>query len=107
MAQSTTGEKCQSPVFVIFMSENLSTNLCCNLHVQRVNLSYHGEISLHFDLPSLYSCRIWSPLPRAVNYNSRMRAIWIQLDSSNYSTFLSFLGIEEEAGLIIDDEVRD
>ena len=23
-------------------------------------MNYKGEISLHFDLPSLYSCRAWS-----------------------------------------------
>ena len=29
-------------------------------------MSYKGEISHHFDLPSLYSCRVQSPLLRAV-----------------------------------------
>ena len=46
-------KKCQNSVFVIFMSKNLSTNLCCRLW--RVNVSYQGEISHHFDLPSLYN----------------------------------------------------
>ena len=35
--------------------------------------------------------------------------ITVQLDSSNYGTFvhlLSFLGIEEEVALVIDDEIR-
>ena len=44
----------QSQVFVIFMSKRLSTNLCRLL--RRLTVSYKGEISLHFDLPSLYSC---------------------------------------------------
>ena len=57
-------ENCLSLVFVIFMSKNLSTNLCRRLW--RVNVSYQGEISLHFDLPSLYSCRTWNPLLRAL-----------------------------------------
>ena len=52
--------------FVIFMSENLSVNLCC--HLRRVNVSYQGEISLHFNLPSLYSCGTWSPLLRALEF---------------------------------------
>ena len=57
-------KKCQSPVFVIFMSENLSIILC--RHLRRVNVSYQGKTSLHFDLPSLYSCRTRSPLLRAL-----------------------------------------
>ena len=56
-------KNCQNPVFVIFTS-NLSTNLWRRLW--RVNVSYQGEISLHFDLPSLYSCRTRSPLLRAL-----------------------------------------
>ena len=47
--------KCQSPNFVIYML-NLST-ICCR-HLQRVNVSYQGDISL----PSLYNCRTRSPL---------------------------------------------
>ena len=50
-------KKCQSRVFGIFMSKNLSTNLC-----RRLTISYKGEISFHFDLHSLYSCRTRSPL---------------------------------------------
>ena len=53
-------KKCWSRVFIIFMSKNLSTNLCC--HLRRLTVSYKGEISLHFDLPSLYSCCTRSPL---------------------------------------------
>ena len=57
-------ENCQSPVFVMFMSKNLSTNLCH--HLQRVNVSNQGKISLCFDLPSLYSRHTRSPLLRAL-----------------------------------------
>ena len=53
-------KKCLSRVFVIFISKNLSTNLCH--HLRMVNVSYQGEISLHFDLPSLYGSRTRSPL---------------------------------------------
>ncbi len=42
-------KNCQSPVFVIFMSKNLSTNYCRSL--QRVNVSYQGEISLYLQAP--------------------------------------------------------
>ena len=53
-------EKCQSPVFVIFMSKNHSSNL--RRHLRRLTVSYKGEIRLHFDPHSLYSCRTRSPL---------------------------------------------
>ena len=53
-------KKYRSPVFVIFMSKNLLTNCCHQL--RRVDVSYQGEISLHFDLPSLYDCRTRSLL---------------------------------------------
>ena len=99
-------KKCQSPVFFTSMSENLSINLC--RRIQRVSIWYQGEISLHFDLPSLYSCRTRSPLLREL-IRIPVRAIRIQLDSSNYCTFthlLSFLGIEE-AALDTDDKVWD
>ena len=42
-------ENCQSPVFVIFISKNLSTNYCCS--TWRVNVSYQGEISLYLQTP--------------------------------------------------------
>ena len=42
-------ENCQSPVFVIFMSRNLSTNYCCSLW--RVNVSYQGKIRLYLQVP--------------------------------------------------------
>ena len=53
-----------------------------------------GEVCLHFDLPSLYSCRTRNPLLRAL--------FGIPVHSP-----LGFLGIEEEAALVMDDEVRD
>ena len=59
---STLGWNYQSPVFVIFMWKNLSTNLCC--HLRRLVVSYKGETSLHFDLPSLYSCCVRTLLLR-------------------------------------------
>ena len=51
-------EICQSPDFVIYMSNNPSN--CCRLR-RPVDL-YKGEISLHFDPPSRPSCRTRSPL---------------------------------------------
>ena len=42
-----------SLVFVVFVSKNLSANLRCRL--RRLIVSSKGEISLQFDLPSLYS----------------------------------------------------
>ena len=42
----TQVKNCQSPVFVIFMSKNLSTNPC--RHLWKVKVSYQGKISLHF-----------------------------------------------------------
>ena len=53
-------EICQSPDFVIYMSNNPSTN-CCR-HLRRLVVLYEGEISLHFDLPSRHSRCTWSPL---------------------------------------------
>ena len=97
---------CQSPVFVIFMSKNIPTNLCRRL--RRVTVTYRDEISLHFKLPSLYSCRTQSPLLRALIIIAARGLSKIQLDSSNYYTFthlLSFLGIEE--ALVIDNKVQD
>ena len=46
----------ESPVFVGFMPKNLSTNRCHCL--QKANISFQGEISLHFGIPSLCSCHI-------------------------------------------------
>ncbi len=60
-------ENCQSPVFVIFMSKNHSTNYCRSL--RRVNISYQGEITFTYrplDLPSQCTCRTRSPLQRAL-----------------------------------------
>ena len=82
-------EKYQSPVFVIFISKNLSTNLCRCL--QRLPVNYKGEISLHFDLPSLYSCRTWSPLLWAL-----IRIFY--LDTARF--------IEEQSAVIISNETQ-
>ena len=57
-------EICQSPDFVIYMSNNPSSN-CCRL-LQRLVVPYEGEISLHFDPPSRHSRRTRSPLLWAV-----------------------------------------
>jgi predicted RNA methylase len=57
-------EICQSPHFVIYMSSNPSSN--CSHHLRRLVGSYHGEISLHFDPPSLYSRRVQIPLLREI-----------------------------------------
>ena len=45
---------CQSPDFITSMSKNLSSN--CYRRLRRLVVSYKGKISLHFDLPRLYSC---------------------------------------------------
>ena len=55
---------CQSPDFVISMSNNPSSN--CSRCLRRLVVSYKGKISLHFDPPSLYGCRIRSPLLREI-----------------------------------------
>ena len=57
-------EICQSPDFVIYMSNNPSSN-CCRL-LRRLVVLYEGEISLHFDPPSRHSHRTRSPLLWAV-----------------------------------------
>ena len=57
-------EICQSPDFVIYMSNNPSSN-CCRL-LRRLVVLYEGEISLHFDPPSQHSHRTRSPLLWAV-----------------------------------------
>jgi hypothetical protein len=57
-------ENYQSPAFVIYMSSNPSSN--CSRHLRRLVVSYQGEISLHFDPPSLYSCRVRIPLLREI-----------------------------------------
>ena len=53
-------EICQSPDFVIYVSNNPSSN-CCRC-LRRLVVLYKGEISLHFDPPSRHSCRTRSPL---------------------------------------------
>ena len=46
-------EICPSPGFVIYTSNNPSSN-CCRL-LRRLVVLYEGEISLHFDPPSRHS----------------------------------------------------
>ena len=55
---------CESPDFVIYISNNPSSN-CCRL-LRRLVVLYEGEISLHFDPPSRHSHRTRSPLLWAV-----------------------------------------
>ena len=55
---------CQSPDFVISMSDNPSSN--CSRHLRRLVVSYKGEISLRFDPPSQYSRRVRSLLLRKI-----------------------------------------
>ena len=96
----STVKKYQSPVFVIFMSKNPSTNCCHRLW--RVNVSYQGKISLHLDLPSQYGRHTRSPLLWAV-----IRILY--LDSSNYCAFahlFSFLGILEQSPTVVNIEIR-
>ena len=57
-------QNCRSPDFVIYMSNNPSSN-CCRL-LRRLVVLYEGEISLHFDPPSWHSHRTRSPLLWAV-----------------------------------------
>ena len=57
-------EICQSSDFVIYMSNNPSSN-CCRL-LRRLVVLYEGEISLHFDQPSQPSCRTRSLLLWAI-----------------------------------------
>ena len=54
---------CQSPDFVIYMSNNPSN--CCRL-LRRLVVLYEGETSLHFDPPSRHSHRTRNPLLWAV-----------------------------------------
>ena len=56
---------CQSPDSVIPMSKNPSSNSYRRLW--RLVVSYKAEISLHFDLPSLYSCHVQSPPARGLS----------------------------------------
>ena len=53
-------EICQSPDFIIYMSNNPSSN-CCR-HLRRLVTLYKCKISLHFDPPNRHSGRTWSPL---------------------------------------------
>ena len=83
-----------------------TTLLLTSCHLQGLVMSYKGKISLHFDPSSLYSCCVQSLLLREI---IRICTCGLQLYSSNYSMFahlLSFLGIQEEAALIIEVEIR-
>ena len=57
-------EICESPDFVIYISNNPSSNRCRLL--RRLVVLYEGEISLHFDPPSRHSHRTRSLLLWAV-----------------------------------------
>ena len=97
---ASTVKKYQSPIFVIFMSKNPSTNCCHRL--RRVNVSYQSKISLHFNLPSQYSCRTRSLLLWALIRISYLgTARFIEL-----AHLLSFLGIEEQSPTIVNIEIR-
>ena len=78
---SIFSQKFKSPVFVIFMAKNLSSNCCHRL--RRVNVRYQCEISLklYFDLHSLYSYHTWKSLLWT------LIIILTSRDSSNYYTF--------------------
>ena len=58
-------EICESPDFVIYISNNPSSNRCRLLR-RLVVVLYEGEISLHFDPSSRHSHRTRSPLLWAV-----------------------------------------
>ena len=47
-------------LYHIYVKEPFNYMCNCCHHLRRVNGSYQGQISLHFDLFSLYSCRTWS-----------------------------------------------
>ena len=82
-------EICQSPDFVIYMSNNPSN--CCRL-LRRLIVLYEGEISLHFDPPSRHSRRTRSPLLWAV-----IRILYLEtarfIDLLYVTHLFSFLGI--------------
>ena len=90
---------CQIRVFVIFISKNLSTNLCHNL--RRVNVSYQGEISLHFDLPSLYGSCTRSPLLWAL-----IRILY--LDTARFMKLLvrSLTFLASWASVVVNNEIQ-
>ena len=70
-------------------------------------MSYKGEISLHFDPPSQYSCCVWRPLLREV-IRIRTHRLSSYARFVSYYTFanlLSFFGIEEVA-LVIKVEIQ-
>ena len=68
---SSSGQNLSKSRFVISMSNQPSN---CSRRLWRLAVIYKGEISFPLDSPSLYSCRVRSPLLRD-NYNSHARAI--------------------------------
>ena len=93
-------EICQSPDFVIHMSNNPSSNCCRRLW--RLVVLYKGEISLHFDPPSWHSCRTRSPLLWVL---IRIPASGLSRYSEIYRTTvsLSSWGIEEQSAVVLDE----
>ena len=59
---NTSDRKSSNSNFCHIHVKPVRTNLCRCLH--RVNVSYQGEISLNFDLPTLYNCHTRTPLQR-------------------------------------------
>ena len=77
----------QSLDFVTSMSKKHSSNC-----VRRVVVSYNGEVSLHFEPPTLYSCRERSPLLRAlirIRAPGLSRYSWIRRTTERWLTFLA------------------
>jgi hypothetical protein len=95
---SSSGRNLSMSRFVISMSNNPSSN--CSRHLRSLVMSFQGEISLHFDPPSLYSCRVRIPLLREI-IKLRARGLSRYISSCTFTNFLSFLGIEE-AALVVD-----
>jgi hypothetical protein len=100
-------KNCQSPVFVIIMSKNLSINYCRRLWT--TNVSYQGEISLIYsplDLQLLYM----KPIAMGVNWNSHMLATLdtvriVELLNTD-SPFSLLRHRRKKMALIVNDEVR-
>ena len=71
---------CRSPDYVIHVKEPFF----CYRRLRRLVVKYTGEMSLHFDRPSLYSCCAQSLLLRVLIGISARGLSWTQLDSLNY-----------------------
>ena len=76
---SISGKNLSNPDFVVSMLKNPFNYY---RHLRRLVVSYKGEISLHFDLPSLYSCCVQSPLLRML----------IGISAAKNSDFVRILG---------------